>query len=108
VKVVEGSEIYNFPIYHLEHFYTIFFEFDAFKAGYCNTVMGWPTLRRAAPRRRVRRARACAATPRANTAPALAPRRLGVRVARRPRPRLSQDAHAARRLELRDPPRVAP
>jgi hypothetical protein len=26
VKVVEGSEIYNFPIYHFEHFYSNFFE----------------------------------------------------------------------------------
>jgi phosphoribosylformylglycinamidine (FGAM) synthase-like amidotransferase family enzyme len=24
VKVVEGSEIYNFPIHHLEHFYAFF------------------------------------------------------------------------------------
>jgi hypothetical protein len=48
VKVVEGSETYNFPIHHLEHFYT-FLAFDAFKAGYCDIVVGWPTPRRAAP-----------------------------------------------------------
>jgi hypothetical protein len=27
VKVVEGSEIYNFPIHHFVHFYSIFWRF---------------------------------------------------------------------------------
>jgi hypothetical protein len=28
VKVVEGSEIYNFPIHHLVHFYSKFWSFE--------------------------------------------------------------------------------
>jgi hypothetical protein len=33
VKVVEGSEVYKFPIHHLEHFYTIFLSLTRSKPG---------------------------------------------------------------------------
>jgi hypothetical protein len=78
VKVVEGSEIYNFPIHHIVHFSTIFGENRA-QSRRVETVSG----------------RALAASRRAAT------RFLGVWAARRPRQRADQDPCAPRSLEVR-------
>jgi hypothetical protein len=68
VKVVEGSEIYNFPIYHFVHFYSNFFGKNVVKRWHTNTSRAAP--RRAAPRR---------------TAPSRAPDLLDVRAPHFPR-----------------------
>jgi hypothetical protein len=56
VKVVEGSEIYNFPIYHFVHFYSKFLRKTHSKQG---TLAQW-WLADAAPRRTM--ARCCLGT----------------------------------------------
>jgi hypothetical protein len=90
VRKVEGSEIYDFPIHHLEHFYAIFWSLTRSK-------QGTSTQSRAG--------RPCAATSRAARAPALLPRRPRVR---RPRPRLPESSRASRPPSESGPPRGAP
>jgi hypothetical protein len=75
VKVVEGSEIYNFPIHHLVHFYSKFWIFSRSNKG------------------SVKRCRASPALGVRATAPPEA--------ARRPRPHLPRPPCTPRRLEVR-------
>jgi uncharacterized membrane protein YoaT (DUF817 family) len=56
VKVVEGSEIYNFPIHHFVHFYSIFLEIFVLEQEYCEILSSRPTPRRACLAVRVARA----------------------------------------------------
>jgi hypothetical protein len=93
VKVVEGSEIYNFPIHHLMHFYSNFWSFRRSNRGAVS--QGRAGRHRTAPRRNVAH-RACAAPtsasepPRAFPRPHASPR---PRVHRGPRsPRMSRGA----------------
>jgi hypothetical protein len=53
VKVVEGSEIYNFPIHHFVHFYSTFGSFTCSNRDTC-TQLDQSTPRHATPRRRQR------------------------------------------------------
>jgi hypothetical protein len=50
VKVVEGSEIYNFPIHHLVHFYSKFWSFTCSNSGRVKRIRA--SRCRAAPARR--------------------------------------------------------
>jgi hypothetical protein len=76
VKVVEGSEIYNFSIHYFVHFYSTFWSFTCSNMDTA-TQLGQPTPRRAKPRRRARRPHpACAAPRSARCLDARAPRRL--------------------------------
>jgi hypothetical protein len=52
VKVVEGSEIYNFPIHHYVHFYSNFWIFKRANRG--ATTQGRASRRRATPCRDVK------------------------------------------------------
>jgi hypothetical protein len=105
VKVVEGSEIYNLPIHHLVHFYSIFLEFYDFKQGYSGMVSRQPMSRRDVVRWAHPRARASPTAPRLGP-----PATLGFRVhARLPRPRASSTGRPAPLDALKFPPlRAAP
>jgi hypothetical protein len=65
VKVVEGSEIYNFPIHHFVHFYSNFWSFKCSNRG--AVTQGRAGRRHATPRlpRRPRPMRAFPRSPRA-------------------------------------------
>jgi hypothetical protein len=78
LKVVEGSEIYNFPIHHFVHFYSIFWRSSRSNRG---------IVKHFRADRAPRRARHSHAT-------------------HHPRPRLPQAARAPRCLELRAAPRA--
>jgi hypothetical protein len=74
VKVVEGSEIYNVPIHHFEHFYSFFLSFKHSKQG---TMTRLRAGRRRAATSRVARAprpsRACLAVRARSRLPEVAP-----------------------------------
>jgi hypothetical protein len=94
VKVVEGSEIYNFPIHHFVLFIQLF-GVTSVQTGMQENDFGRPTTHRATPRRRPRRPRrdvTCASRlPRPSRA--------------FPRPRVSRTPHA---LRYRTAPRSVP
>jgi hypothetical protein len=78
VKVVEGSEIYNFPIHYFVHIYSTFWSFTCSDRDTV-TQLGQPTSRSASVRSLPRRSRP--KTPRSpppsHRAPGRAPRRTG-------------------------------
>jgi hypothetical protein len=53
VKVVEGSEIYDFPVHHFVHFYSNFWSFRRSNRG--AVTQGWAGRRRVAPAPRLPR-----------------------------------------------------
>jgi hypothetical protein len=101
VKVVEGSEIYNFPIHHFVHFYSKFWSIllsnRASWNGWRHGATSWRPERQARPRHAVR-AVPPARAPRRVALPETAPPEIGTHIEHRgnPRRRVSRPGKRAR------------